>query len=330
MKINNVFFVHKLSSLRDTWDKKKSFFIICDRKLKPFLKIKKNIYFVSGGEKLKNLNEFHLHAQKILKKISTPPNFFIGIGGGSVTDFTGFFSHIYKRGREVWYIPSTLLAAMDSSHGGKTAMDINSVKNVFGSYHFPERVYIVKELLENLDSREILSAGGELVKIALIEGGSFYSKLKKTPQTSFKVLWKFLPEAIRSKLKYVKKDPFEKNGIRKKLNFGHTLGHGFESYFKYPHGKAVAMGILFSLEWSLSQKFLSQKDFEEIQKVIYTFTGVQSFPKSIPSSHLKKLLLEDKKLKNLDQINFVFIRKPGDVFLKPVSIDHIIQFYSSL
>lgn len=177
-----------------------------------------------------------------------------------MTDFSAFFAHLYKRGRELWFVPSTFLSAFDSAHGGKTALNVGGVKNVLGSYHFPTRVYIVKELLLNLDQKEILSAGGELVKMALIEGGSFYSKLKKSSKPSFQTMWEFLPDAIHSKLKIVQRDPFEKKNIRKKLNFGHTLGHCFESYLKIPHGQAVAMGILFSLEWSLFQQYLSQKN----------------------------------------------------------------------
>jgi len=326
--MSSVYYFNKLSQL--SLSQKKSLFIICDRKLKPFIKIRKNIYFVDSGESLKDLNSFHLHVKKILKKIQSPPQIFVGIGGGSVTDFSAFFAHLYKRGRELWFVPSTFLSAFDSAHGGKTALNVGGVKNVLGSYHFPTRVYIVKELLLNLDQKEILSAGGELVKMALIEGGSFYSKLKKSSKPSFQTMWEFLPDAIRSKLKIVQRDPFEKKNIRKKLNFGHTLGHCFESYLKIPHGQAVAMGILFSLEWSLFQQYLSQKKCKEIKKVLETFTSVQKIPRQLSLLQLKKLLREDKKLKNSNEIDFVFIKNSGNLFLKPVKLSEITKFYSSL
>ena len=307
-------------------------FVICDQKLKtqikPYFK-SKGIYFVSAGESLKDLDCFHKHTKNIIKHISKmpqAPESFVGIGGGSVTDFTGFFSSVYKRGMPVYYIPTTLLSAIDASHGGKTALNVSSVKNVLGTYHFPKKIFIIKNLFQNIKSSEIFSAYGELVKIALINNISLYKKLKKKSKPSLTHLWSIMPSAIKSKLDIVSKDPYEKKNIRRYLNLGHTLGHCLESYHKIPHGRAVAMGTLFTLHWSAERHFISSSVLLEVKNVIEHYTKVSSILK-IPPLQLKKLLSQDKKNISSNKIEFVFIKGIGKPFIKTVSIDDIIQFY---
>ena len=327
---HNILFLKKLPSFKNSLDS--SMFVICDQKLKTHIKSwcqGQKIYFVKGGESLKDIEKLPFHTKNILKGISKMPRplqSFVGIGGGSVTDFTGFFASVYKRGVPVSYIPSTLLAAIDASHGGKTALNVSSVKNVLGSYHFPEKVFIVKSLLQKTPSSEIFSAYGELIKIALIGNTSLYKKLKKQSQASFNHLWGVMPLAIQSKLDIVSKDPYGKNKIRHYLNLGHTLGHCLEAYHKIPHGRAVAMGALFALHWSAKRRFISSSLLLEIQSVIKNYTKVSSILK-IPLLQLKKLLSQDKKITADNKIEFVFIKGISKPFIKLVSVEDIIQFY---
>ena len=330
-KLKNVYFLEKLSHLKKIHIYKNAF-VICDQKLKtqikPYFK-SKDIYFVSAGEKLKNLDLFHKHTKKILKYISNmpkPPEYFLGIGGGSVTDFTGFFSSVYKRGTPVYYIPTTLLAAIDASHGGKTALNVSSVKNVLGTYHFPKKIFIIKNLIQNIRSLEVLSAYGELIKISLIKNIPLYKKLRKKSEPSFENVWNLMPLAIKSKLDIVKQDPFEQKNMRRHLNLGHTLGHCLESYHKIPHGKAVAMGTLFALRWSMEKKFISSSLFSEVQDLIKYYTKVSAVFK-IPLVTLKKLLKQDKKIVSAKKIEFIFIKGLGKPFVKSVSVDEILQVY---
>ena len=309
--------------------------VICDRKLKQNQEVNawlKNypVYFVSAGEKLKTLDTFHTHINKIIKisaqkKISG----FISLGGGSVGDFTGFIASIYKRGVPLVHIPSTWLSAMDSAHGGKTALNTEEIKNIVGSYCFPKAVFIVKELLFSLPEKEKESAKGELVKVALIIGGAFYKDvlkqiLKKKVPTHLD-LWRLLPQAVLSKLTIVEKDPYEKKGFRSLLNLGHTLGHVLESYFSIPHGQAVLYGIVFTTKWShrrftLPLFFLKEFSFfEETQKKLAFYL------RKIPSHKLTELLLQDKKRINKDRVNFIFLKGPGLVFAEEVSLQKIIK-----
>lgn len=309
-----------------------SVFIICDKKLKSQISAwykRKGIYFVSAGEELKNLDSFHKHVKNILKLISKmiePPKSFIGIGGGSVTDFTGFFSSVYKRGLPVFYVPTTLLSAIDASHGGKTALNVSDIKNVLGTYHFPKKVLIVKNLVQNIRAPEIFSAYGELVKISLIKRGALHKKLKKKLEPSFNHLWSLMPLAVKSKLDIISKDPFEKKKIRRFLNFGHTLGHCLESCHRIPHGQAVSMGMLFALKWSMDKKFIHFSLFLEIQDLIKHYTKVSTVFK-ISLAQVKKLLQQDKKMISSGTIEFIFIKGLGKPFLKSVSINEILNFY---
>ena len=322
---SDILFLKKLPSFKNS-------FVICDRKLKSKIKNhrqNKNIYFVRGGESLKDIEQFSSHTKKIVKRISEmsqPPLFFMGVGGGSVTDFTGFFASIYKRGVPVHYIPSTLLSAIDAAHGGKTALNASSFKNVLGSYHFPKKVFIVKSLLQQTPVSEVSSAYGELIKTALIGNIPLYKKLKKKSKPSFENLWEFIPSAVKLKWDIVSKDPYENKGIRRRLNLGHTLGHCLESYHKIPHGKAVAMGILFALYWSVEKKYISSSLCLEVQSLIKHYTTVSGVLKT-PLSQIKKRLSQDKKRISSNKIEFVFIKGLGQPFIKAVSIDEILQFY---
>ena len=310
-------------------------FIICDQKLKNKPVVKSwlktyPVYFVTGGEDLKALDAFPKHVDNVLKKIKNKKIAgFVSLGGGSVGDFTGFLASIYKRGVPLIHIPSTWLSAMDSAHGGKTALNVKQVKNVLGSYCFPKSVFIVKELLFSLSEKERTSAEGELLKMALIEGGPFYKKLIKL-FCERKVLsnlnfWNFLPLAVFAKLKIVRKDPYDKKGIRRKLNFGHTIGHVLESYFKISHGEAVMLGICFSIRWSSQQFKVSNSFLKELSFLNQKYILLNNYLRKIPKKTLKLLLLQDKKRMDEGLLSFVFIKAPGQVFSREVSMHDILK-----
>ncbi len=322
-----------------------SFIIVCDKKLKKLSQVKswlKNqlVYDVSAGEQLKELSSFDSHVQKVLKLAGQQHiQGFVSLGGGSVGDFTGFLASVYHRGVPFVNIPSTWLSMMDSAHGGKTALNVKAVKNILGSYHSSKAVFIVKNLLSSLSLADRQSAQGELIKMALISGGSFYQKLikvihknshwdiqkSKNSLLSKQEMWEFLPQAISAKLKIIKQDPFEKKGIRQKLNFGHTLGHVLESYFQIPHGVAVFYGMVFAFQWSHRLFSLSPAFLKQISFLFQYQVMLSGYLKSIPSNKLKTLLLQDKKRISSEKINFIFIKKPGDVFIKTVSISQILK-----
>lgn len=329
--------------------------VVCDRKLrhKPFLQSwlkssKFSFYFVSGGEETKSIEKLPIHLRKILNLSNSYGKdqlLFISLGGGSIGDLTGFLSSIYKRGFPLIHIPTTWLAALDSAHGGKNALNFLSIKNVAGTYHFPKIVFIVKEILNILPAKQKQMAFGELLKIALIEGENFYKNLyiylvnefiplqfkdsESFLKEKVKLDWqkfpylKFLKTGIAAKLKIVHQDPFEEKGLRRKLNFGHTIGHIWESAYGISHGEAVLLGMLFSVRWSAHKKLLNKKHFHELQNLISFFLDFKEKPLSL--SQFKKYLKQDKKSVTTISLEFVFIKRPGLVTVKRVQKKELIR-----
>ena len=303
-------------------------FLICDRKFKthPHLKNwqknnKLKIYYLSAGEKNKSLEKLPQHVGKInslIRDFDKNSLMFISLGGGSLIDLTAFLASIYKRGLPVVHFPTTWLSALDSAHGGKTAINFQNIKNILGTYHFPKAVFIVKFFLKHNPVSLKQSAYGELVKIAFIEGGEFYKSLKMNffGNTKNKIfpIEKFLKPAIQAKLKIVQQDPFERQSVRQILNLGHTVGHILERLCFVPHGLAVGQGLHFSLNWSFYKGFANKKHFEEMRALIPKQKAYR-----LPPALFKKYLKQDKKHKKGSRINFVFIKKPGSVFIRSVS-----------
>ena len=321
--MNPVFFSKKVPSVKKIFLSApfKKALVICDKRFQSSCSLKKweenkklQFYYVRPGEKTKSLEHLPRHIQKMNSLI---PDFdknsvlFIALGGGSVLDLTGFLASIYKRGLPLVFIPSTWLSALDSAHGGKNALNFKGIKNLLGTYHFPKAVFIVEELLKYNSKKLEQSAYGELLKMAFIKGGSFYSRLKRDFFKNQTVsIQKFIQMAVESKMKIVQKDPFETKGERKKLNLGHTVGHIFEAVEALPHGLSILHGLLFSLNWSYYKGFLNKKYFEEMNCLI-SLTGGN---RKIPLSLFKKHLRQDKKHKKGFKIDFIFIKKPGEVF----------------
>ena len=331
----------------------KKVLVICDKRFQssPLLKNwRKNkqikFYYVKSGELSKSLKQLPQHIQKInslLSDFDKKEILFIGLGGGSIIDLTGFLASIYKRGLPAVFIPSTWLSALDSAHGGKNALNFKSIKNLLGTYHFPKAVFIVEELLSQNPKALEQQAYGELLKMAFIKGGSFYKKLKqsvfikeKTHKNSnqFNInpktfIEQYLKEAIKSKMAIVKKDPFETKGERKKLNLGHTVGHILEAILDLPHGLAILRALLFSLNWSYHQGFMSKKAYEEMKKLILLKPMTENLnkikAKQISLKEFKHYLRQDKKHKTGFKIDFIFIAKPGKVFIQTVSESDLIQ-----
>jgi 3-dehydroquinate synthase len=285
-------------------------------------------YPVDGGEKLKDVYEFSSHIKKIIRLIgpfSARSLCVVGVGGGSVGDFVGFLSSVMKRGVPLVHIPSTLLAAMDSAHGGKTALNVGEIKNQVGTFYPANAVLIVKSLFEGLPQMQLQSAGGELVKMALLAGGELFDKFKEGFRPELESIWEFLPRVIEAKYKIVEKDPFERSGERQVLNLGHSLGHALESYYGLAHGIAVGQGLIFTLQWSQHRGYFRQP--LETLELLTRGTGFLppgEFAKkyrSMSRSKLAKYIAEDKKLTDTRHLNFIFLEGVGKPFRKAVSLE---------
>lgn len=290
-------------------------------------------YAVKSGENLKAVDQLPLHLGNLLKFVTKTQKVYI-LGGGSVGDFGGFVASILKRGLPVVQIPTTWLSALDSAHGGKTALNVGGYKNQVGTYHFPEEVWVVKSVLEAQPSVRLFEASGEFMKTALIGGEPLLKKLRSWDWRRGKIRWSDLKSFIDVKYKIARLDPFEKKGLRYQLNLGHTIGHVWEAHYGLPHGLAIFHGLLFDIAWSVQLKMFSPKrSFELMDEMPWSYVWDQEFKKKIDlkiyglsEPKLRSYLLKDKKNKG-GLLSFTLIEKPGKVVIKKVSIEDILREY---
>ena len=197
---------------------------------------------IKSGEEYKNISTCNFIWEQLTINNFDRNSLLINLGGGVIGDMGGFCAATYKRGLDFIHIPTTLLAMVDASVGGKLGIDFKGFKNQIGLFNNPKAVLISPEFLETLAESELKSGFSEVVKHALISDNSLWVKLKNTPFTDFD--WgDIIDTNVQIKNKIVLADPFEK-GERKKLNFGHTFGHAIESYYlekgtPISHGEAV-------------------------------------------------------------------------------------------
>jgi 3-dehydroquinate synthase len=265
---------------------------------------------IKSGEEYKNISTCNFIWEQLTINNFDRNALLINLGGGVIGDMGGFCATTYKRGLEFIHIPTTLLAMVDASVGGKLGIDFKGFKNQIGLFNNPKAVLISSEFLETLAESELKSGFAEVVKHALISDNSLWLKLKNTPFTDLD--WEdIIDTSVQIKNKIVLADPFEK-GERKKLNFGHTFGHAIESYYlekgtPISHGEAVFMGMI--LETKMSD--LSETDKNEIKNYVLSNFALPYTPKK---SSLHKFLINDKK--NQDgKINFTLLNGIGNCSL---------------
>lgn len=300
---------------------------ILERKFASELAAFPHRFAVESGETLKSIESFASFCERMSRSdLDLPARQMtvVAMGGGSVGDFAGFFASVYKRGVRLVHVPSTWLAAIDSAHGGKTALNVGGAKNQIGTFYPAEAVCLVRSLLESSGVPRVEDAMGELAKIALIDGGAWVKSLEKTRLFGADLMWKFLKPAVDSKMKIVKRDPFEKKGLRQVLNLGHTMGHAIESLGGLSHGAAVAQGLFFALEFSRSRGLLKAAAFDRAMSLMGVL-GLAPSPVAMPLADLRRVLLADKKRDRAGSVTFIFLRGLGRVERREVSVDDVVS-----
>lgn len=306
-------------------------------KVKSWILSLPNSYGVDAGENLKQLHSFEQHTLnilKILESLKVKNVTLIAIGGGSVGDFVGFMASVLRRGVSLIQIPSTWLSAIDSSHGGKTALNLGFYKNQIGTFYPADKVVLCKELLMSQPQERIHDALGEVIKTALLAGGLLWNQISKENQFDSQKLWAYLPSLIQYKYKIVKKDPFEKKGLRSILNLGHTLGHTFEINYKLSHGWSVNLGIVAALELSKNINILSAREFKKLvespllRSHLATKSKLKFYIRNLDL--IKKALLHDKKITKKNKLKFIFLEKPGKPHIKEIEIQWVLNQLKSI
>lgn len=241
----------------------------------------------------------------------------INLGGGVVTDLGGFVASTYKRGIEYINVPTTLLAMVDASIGGKNGVDLGSLKNQIGTITTPKSVLIDTIFLTTLPANEMRSGLAEMLKHGLIQNKEYWNKFKNLSSLNTDDLDVLIYESIQIKNNIVSQDPTE-NGIRKALNFGHTLGHAIESYFldnneKTPllHGEAIAVGMVLESFLSLKKELITAEEYFEIKSVVLDLFGKVEFSQNDIEAIIV-LLIHDKK-NEFGKVQFALLDGIGNV-----------------
>ena len=266
---------------------------------------------IEAGEENKNLDTCSGVWHALTELRADRKSLMINLGGGVITDLGGFAASTFKRGIAFVNIPTTLLSMVDASVGGKTGVDLGVLKNQIGLFSDPEMVLIDPRFLETISDRELRSGLAEIIKYGITYDIHLWNEINSFKELNISNISNLIHRSIEIKNEVVTKDPKE-NGLRKILNFGHTLGHAIESYFlesedkeNLTHGEAIAIGMV--TEAYISQKLLNFPS-EHVKSIKETILGIYKKAKIDSQDYegIMELLIHDKK--NVGgQVNFVLL-----------------------
>lgn len=279
---------------------------------------KVTIYTIEAGEEHKTLDTVKGLYEHLILEHFDRKDLLTALGGGVVGDLTGFTAATFLRGIRFIQIPTTLLAQVDSSIGGKTGVDFDSYKNMVGAFHMPSLVYMNLSVLKTLSERQFASGMAEILKHGLIRNEAYYKWLLKNQERiekrEYEALLPMIAESCKIKRAVVEADPTEQ-GERALLNFGHTVGHAVEKLkdFKLSHGECVAIGIVAAGWISLKRGLLAKKDLDEILRGLEAFS-LPTYTDGLESKSVVEVTRSDKKME-AGSIKFVMLRRIGEAFV---------------
>lgn len=278
------------------------------------------VIYVHAGEEAKTLATVEKIVRDLMSLESDRDTFLLGIGGGIITDLTGFVASIYKRGLHYGLIPTTLLAQVDAALGGKSGVNFDHFKNVLGSFSEADFVCIDPQLTATLPRREMLCGAAEMLKTFLIADGKAFEEAVRFfagDRNDSEELLALVRRAVEIKADIVSRDPYDR-GERMKLNLGHTFAHAIEKCSgKYLHGEAVAIGIVMAAELSVEKGFLRKEDAETIRKA-FESVGLPVVCE-LPQVDILKAIRQDKKRSGETQ-KFILPTSIGSVMIWETSV----------
>lgn len=290
--------------------------------------IKSKIIYIEPGEKSKSIKSAERIYNELLKFEMTRQNLIIAFGGGVVGDLGGFVASTFMRGIPFIQVPTTLLAQVDSSIGGKVAVNLPMGKNLVGSFYHPKAVYIDSIVLNTLENKYFYDGIAEVIKYGCIKDKGLFGKLKEIDikKSSTDILEQIVYKCCNIKGRIVEEDEKD-TGERMILNFGHTIGHAIEkvyNYEKYTHGEAVAIGMYTITKKSEEMGLTEKGTANEIKKLLIKYNLSYELPK-IQKNEIIKAMKSDKKNSG-EFINLVLLRKIGEAYIKQVKFHDIKKF----
>ena len=272
------------------------------------------ICVIPQGEKSKSFDNYKMLLEKMIEYSFTRTDCVIAVGGGVVGDLSGFVASSYMRGVDFYNIPTTLLSQVDSSIGGKVAIDVSGVKNIIGAFYQPKKVLIDSDTLKTLDVRQINAGLCEAIKMSLTSDKELFTLIENSLDLTHDIDT-IIEKSLLIKKNVVEIDPKEK-GLRKVLNFGHTIGHAIESYMdgKLLHGECVALGML---------PLCSQSVKARLIKVLEKYSLNNSV--NIDTDILISYITHDKKSSGT-KITAIYVEKIGTFEMREMEIENMREY----
>ena len=280
-----------------------------------------NIIILKAGEEFKVQATIDSIVEQLFHYGANRTTILVGVGGGVITDITGYVASIYMRGINFGFVPTTLLALVDASIGGKNGIDVGVYKNMIGTINQPQFILHDYSFLNTLPEAEWQNGFAEIIKHACIKDAGMFKELKshsvKYYQSKNKELNLLIEQNSMLKTKVVSKDINEK-GDRKLLNFGHTLGHALENQYELSHGQAISIGMVFASR--ISQQLLGFNQTGEVINLIEQY----GLPTNVLFNKKKvfEVLTMDKK-RERDVIKFILLQKIGKAVIKEINLTEI-------
>jgi len=274
---------------------------------------KPTLITIPAGEKSKTLQQAGTICEQMLAAGLDRQSFVIGLGGGVIGDVSGFVAAIYHRGIPHVQVPTTLLAMVDSSIGGKTGVNTAVGKNLIGAVHQPSLVIDDVEVLKTLPRREFNQGFAEIIKHAIIADAKMFKELQSWQASGALALQQLVRRNIKIKANVIAKDEYDRAGKRAVLNFGHTVGHAIEragNYRKFLHGEALSLGIVAACAISLKKAGLASKQYDAVFDLLQRFYLPTKLPRNLAREKIFAALKFDKKFEG-GKIRFVVTPEIG-------------------
>jgi 3-dehydroquinate synthase len=285
---------------------------------------------IKAGEQFKNQQTIDSVINQLINLQADRQTFIVGIGGGVVTDITGFVASVYMRGVKFAFVPTSILAMVDASIGGKNGIDVGVYKNLVGVINHPEFLLYDYSFLETLPDAEWINGFAEIIKHACIKDAEMFHFLETNSlmkfQSSFEDSAAIIKKNVDIKYNVVSQDENE-TGERKLLNFGHTIGHAIENTSNLSHGNAISIGMVAACRISEEINNFSKAETKRITALLLKY----ELPVAFTSDKQKtwEILQHDKK-KSGSNMSFVVLDKIGSASVKSMPLDHLHKIFNSI
>ena len=285
---------------------------------------------IAAGEEYKNQFTVDSIIEELILMGAGKSTFLVGVGGGVVTDITGYIASIYMRGIKFGLIPTSVLSMVDAAIGGKNGIDVGVYKNMVGTILQPEFIFYDYTFLETLPVKEWVNGFAEIIKHACIKDELLFKVLEKYSlheyQADRTLIADLIEKNVEIKTSVVTNDEFEK-GERKLLNFGHTIGHAIENLHGMPHGHAVSIGMIAACNLSVQLNNFHADDAAKIVRLLARY----HLPVDVETDHARvfEVLKMDKKRQG-DGVQFILLNKIGNAEIKYISLTELEKHFKEI